>query len=241
MPVVFAYPQLFTIRGDLGKRYDFRYFKDRDGDDYELVTSPDTSVVIPAKPFSLVDRIPYLQKDGVTKFIVDFSFMDLKKQIYKRVMAAARDGVVLPDTGRFNWKDGFWNPEETATPRNADAGDRQADAGSPGKRPAGRPAGRVAGRASGAGRTEGTGRRTPGTGERATGPGRRGAARMEGQGERPTRSAPVRSGGSTPAARRKTTDRPASSGAGAAKTGRGGARNSNKSAPHGKRPGRSRE
>jgi U32 family peptidase len=134
MPVVFAYPQLFTIRGDLGKRYDFRYFKDRDGDDYELVSSPDTSVVVPAKPFSLVDRIPFLQKDGVTKFIVDFSFMDLKKQIYKRVMAAARDGVILPDTGRFNWKDGFWNPEETATPRNADAGDRQAETGGPGER-----------------------------------------------------------------------------------------------------------
>ncbi len=251
MPVVFAYPQLFTIRGDLGKRYGFRYFKDRDGDDYELVSSPDTSVVIPAKPFSLVDRIPFLQKDGVTKFLVDFSFMDLKKQIYKRVMAAARDGVVLPDTGRFNWKDGFWNPEETATPRNADAGDRQVEAGAPGEGTTARPAGRSANRMA----------------DRTAGPAWRGAPRApagrpalsknrnEGRtgGRSEGLNAPDRTGTSRGG---RPTGRPAT---GQAATGRdvprdkapksqssttgnqGGARNSNKSDPHGKRPGRSRE
>jgi putative protease len=113
MPMVFAYPPLFTIRADLGGKYDFRYIRDREGGDYELVTAPDGSVVIPAKPYSLVDRIPFMRRDGMNKFILDFSFMDLKKQVYKRVMAAARDAVVLQDTGRFNWKDGFWNPEES--------------------------------------------------------------------------------------------------------------------------------
>jgi hypothetical protein len=209
-------------------------------------------VVIPAKPFSLVDRIPYLQKDGVTKFIVDFSFMDLKKQIYKRVMAAARDGVVLPDTGRFNWKDGFWNPEEAATPRNADTGDRQAETDGPGGNATDRTAspgrrastagGRAASRSAGPGRA--AGRSTESTGRtegRTEGPGRRGVARSEGQGDRTSRTAPARSAGSKPAVKRTTADRPASGGTGTVKTGRGGARNSNKSDPHGKRPGRSRE
>ncbi len=124
-PTVFAYPQLFTIRADLGERFDLRFFRDREGDDYELVSSPDGSVVIPIKPFSLVDRIPFIKKDGATKFLLDFSFIDLKKQVYKRVMAAARDGVVLAESGRFNWKDGFWNPEEEKSPtRAADSGER---------------------------------------------------------------------------------------------------------------------
>ncbi|HRW23803.1 MAG TPA: U32 family peptidase [Spirochaetia bacterium] len=125
-PVVFAYPQLFTIRADLGERFDLRFFRDREGDEYELVSSPDGSVVIPLKPFSLVDRIPFIRKDGATKFLLDFSFIELRKQVYKRVVAAARDGLVLPDSGRFNWKDGFWNPEEERAPRSADSGDRGA-------------------------------------------------------------------------------------------------------------------
>jgi len=129
-PVVFAYPQLFTIRTDMGELFDLRFLRDRDGDEYELVSSPDGSVVIPIKPFSLVDRIPFLKKDGASKFILDFSFIDLKKQVYKRVLQAARDGVVLPDTGRFNWKEGFWNPEEEAV---------QTRASDSGARPAGRP------------------------------------------------------------------------------------------------------
>lgn len=128
-PTVFAYPQLFTVRSDLG-RYGFRFFADRDGGEYELVSDQTGSVVIPIEPFSLVDRIPYLKKDGVGRFALDFSFIDLKKQIYKRVMAAARDGIVLPNTGRFNWKEGFWQPDEAgpgAKPYgNADSGRRAA-------------------------------------------------------------------------------------------------------------------
>ncbi|HUW40476.1 MAG TPA: peptidase U32 family protein [Rectinemataceae bacterium] len=114
MPVVFAYPALFRIRADLGPKYDFRYFTDRDGESYELVTGEDYSVVIPSRPFSMVDRIPFLRKEGVGKFILDFSHVELTKQLYRQVMKAAEEGKVLPDTTRFNWKNGFWQPEENA-------------------------------------------------------------------------------------------------------------------------------
>ena len=112
MPVVFAYPALFRLRADLSNKYDFRFFSDRDKRYYELVSAGDRSVVIPAEPFSLVDRIPYLKKEGVGKFIVDFSFVSLTKSLYKQVMHAAEEGKILPETGRFNWKDGFWQAEE---------------------------------------------------------------------------------------------------------------------------------
>ena len=115
MPVVFAYPALFRIRANLGTKYDFRYFSDRDGETYELVPGQDYSVVIPSRPFSLVDRIPFLKKEGIGKFILDFSHVELTKQLYKQVMKAADEGRVLPDTSRFNWKNGFWQPEASAS------------------------------------------------------------------------------------------------------------------------------
>ena len=68
--------------------------------------------MIPAEPYSLVDRIPYLRKEGIGRFILDFSYVSLTKSLYKQAMRAAEEGKVLPETGRFNWKDGFWRPEE---------------------------------------------------------------------------------------------------------------------------------
>jgi putative protease len=116
MPIVFSYPALFRIRADLAREYDFRTFRDRDGSAYELSASGDGSVVTPMKPFSILDRIPFLQKDGVGKFILDFSSIKLTKPLYKQVMRAAIEGRLLPETGRFNWKEGFWMPEETNGP-----------------------------------------------------------------------------------------------------------------------------
>jgi putative protease len=116
MPIVFSYPALFRIRADLADVYDFRTFSDRDGSTYELSSSGEGSVVTPMKPFSIIDRIPFLQKDGFGKFILDFSSIKLTKTLYKQVMRAAAEGRLLPDTGRFNWKEGFWMPEETNGP-----------------------------------------------------------------------------------------------------------------------------
>lgn len=113
MPIVFAYPALFRLRTDLTRKYDFRFFSDRDGRYYELVSVGERSVVIPAEPYSLVDRVPFLRKEGVGKFILDFSYVSLTKALYKQVMKAAEEGRVLPDTSRFNWKDGFWQAEES--------------------------------------------------------------------------------------------------------------------------------
>jgi len=120
MPVVFSYPALFRIRADLAGVYDFTTFTDRDGSAYELNSLGDGSVVTPMKPFSLIDRIPFLQKDGINKFILDFSSIKLTKPLYKQVMRAADEGKLLPETGRFNWKEGFWQAEETNGPGGGD-------------------------------------------------------------------------------------------------------------------------
>ncbi len=113
MPILFSYPPLFTIRGNILERLSSDVILDRDGEAYELYADQDRSFVIPAKPFSLTDRTQFFKKDGFTRFLIDLSLTALKKPVYKRIMQAAVQGTVLPETGRFNWKDGFWQAEET--------------------------------------------------------------------------------------------------------------------------------
>lgn len=112
MPVVFSFPPLFRIRADLSRKYDFKRFRDREGMEYSLVGKGDYSTVTPLMPFSNVDRVPFLKKEGITKVILDFSQIELGKPLYKQVFKACDEGTVLPETGRFNWKQGFWYPDE---------------------------------------------------------------------------------------------------------------------------------
>ncbi len=130
MPLAFSFPPLFTIRSDLASEYKFRNFSDKEGTAYELVRDGTGSAVIPSRPLSLTDRVPFLQKDGYEKFLLDFGHMELAKPMYKQVFQAAREGIVLPETGRFNWKSGFWNPDEGSPARDDSKG-------GPGRRTAG--------------------------------------------------------------------------------------------------------
>ena len=122
MPLVFSFPPLFTIRSDLSSGYGFRNFSDKEGTAYELVRDGVGSAVVPSRPMSLTDRVPFLQKEGYEKFLLDFGHMELAKPMYKQVVQATREGIVLPETGRFNWKSGFWNPDETSSPRDGSKG-----------------------------------------------------------------------------------------------------------------------
>jgi putative protease len=116
LPVVFSYPALFRTRSALAARYDFTEFFDREDSHYSLSSAGEGSVVTPLQPFSIVDRIPAFQKEGIGKFILDFSRVRLHKPFYKQVMKAAEEGKPIPGTSRFNWKDGFWRGDEEAHP-----------------------------------------------------------------------------------------------------------------------------
>ncbi|GHV62410.1 peptidase U32 [Spirochaetia bacterium] len=108
---LFAYPALFRIRADLSKVYGFKDFSDSREEQFTLVSGPDGSIVYPEKPFSLVDKIPFLREAGFSRFILDFSGPPLKKTAYRDIVKAAKDTIPLPDISRFNWKDGFYQAE----------------------------------------------------------------------------------------------------------------------------------
>jgi putative protease len=127
---VFAFPALFRIRADLGSMYHFEDFAGSRGEAFRLVRSvPDRkpgepdgvssaagsgsdSLVYPDKPFSIVDKIPFLEKSGFRRFILDFSGPPLKKKDFKIIMTAVKNAAPLPGIVRFNWKDGFYSEEK---------------------------------------------------------------------------------------------------------------------------------
>ena len=109
---VFAWPPLFRIRADLGPVYGFNRFADNRDEHFSLITSPEGSLVLPEKPFSIIDKIPFLKEAGFSRFIIDLSGPALKKADYRDLIRAVQEGVPLPRTSRFNWKDGFFQPDE---------------------------------------------------------------------------------------------------------------------------------
>lgn len=109
---VFAYPALFRMRFRLPKDYTFTWFSDRQGGSFKALSTADGSFVMSETPFSLTDKRTQLAKGGFTRILVDLSRTHIERQEYRTVMDSIRKGTPLSDVSRFNWKDGFYDPDQ---------------------------------------------------------------------------------------------------------------------------------
>jgi putative protease len=105
---VFAYPALFRIRADLSGVYDFGRFSGGRGESFFLACASEGSQVLPERAFSIIDKIPFLEEAGFSRFIIDISGFSMKKNDYKDLMRSVGKAEPLSDASRFNWKDGFY-------------------------------------------------------------------------------------------------------------------------------------
>lgn len=105
---VFSYPTLFRIRMSLGDDYDFTYFCDKEGEEFRLARTPDGSFVTSELPFSILDKITELNKDGFSRFLIDFSKTQVTKNQLKNITASMQKGLPLPDSNRYNFQKGFF-------------------------------------------------------------------------------------------------------------------------------------
>ncbi len=112
MVTAYAYPALFHIRFAMPESYDFTYFSDKEGTEFKVLSTKDGSFVMPEAPFSIADKTDQLQKDGFKRILVDFSRTKVTKQEVKLVQSAMIKKQPVQDASRFNWKDGFYNPEK---------------------------------------------------------------------------------------------------------------------------------
>ncbi|MDE6705208.1 MAG: U32 family peptidase [Treponemataceae bacterium] len=107
----YAYPALFRMRFKLPKSYDFTYFTDKEEMEFKVNSTPDGSFVMPEAPFSIVDKIEMLDHEGFHRVLIDFSKTKVSRGELKLVKTAMLKKLPVPETSRFNWKDGFYSSE----------------------------------------------------------------------------------------------------------------------------------
>lgn len=108
---LFSYSPLFRMRFTLPKNYNFLYFSDKQGEAFRAFSTPSASFVLADKPFSIVDRYHALQHHQFSRFLLDFSHTTVDRRAYRFILQSLRNSVPLPDTVRFNWKEGFYDPQ----------------------------------------------------------------------------------------------------------------------------------
>jgi putative protease len=113
---LFAYPALFRMRFQLPESHDFTYFSDKTDGVFKALSNADGSFVLPEAPFSIVDMFGTLKSAGFSRFLLDLTKTQVRKGDFKQILTALRKGTPLPDTTRFNWKDGFYTDPKKRPP-----------------------------------------------------------------------------------------------------------------------------
>lgn len=109
---VFAYPALFRMRFKLPSDYDFTYFEDKEETLFKVNSTQDGSFVMPEQPFSILDKVSFITSSGFKKILIDFSKTKVTKSQIKAITTSMTKSQPLTDVSRFNWKDGFYNPQQ---------------------------------------------------------------------------------------------------------------------------------
>ena len=108
----YAYPALFRMRFKLPESYDFLYFMDKEESVFKVNSTEDGSVVMPEAPFSIVDKSEILNSAGFKRILLDFSRTKVSRQELKMVTSSMIKRQPVPESSRFNWKNGFYSPEK---------------------------------------------------------------------------------------------------------------------------------
>ena len=109
---VFAYPALFRMRFKLPQNYDFTYFSDKEESVFKVNSTKDGSFVMPEEPFAITDKVEFITQAGFKRILVDFSKTKVTRGQIKAITTSMSRGQPLSESSRFNWKDGFYSPQQ---------------------------------------------------------------------------------------------------------------------------------
>lgn len=146
---VFSYPQLFRMRFKLPSEYDFTYFSDKEGMGFKVLSGPDGACTMPELPFSLVDKMDSLKSKGWKRQLIDFSRTKVTKTDIRNLLSIIQSREPIKGASRFNWKDGFYDPEKMEAYQEANRARQNAMAGTKGgygKSKSGKPTNRSSGK-----------------------------------------------------------------------------------------------
>jgi putative protease len=130
---VFAYPALFRMRFKLPSDYDFTYFEDKEEKVFKVNSTADGSFVMPEEPFAITDKTDFITSSGFKRLLIDFSKTKVSRSQIKAITTSMVKGQPLPGVSRFNWKDGFYSPQQMEEYRlsNERAAERKANGRQP--------------------------------------------------------------------------------------------------------------
>ena len=100
------------MRFKLPADYDFTYFEDKEEKVFKVNSTADGSFVMPEEPFSIVDKAAYIKSSGFKKILIDFSKTKVTRGQIKAITSSMIKGQPLVGISRFNWKDGFYSPQQ---------------------------------------------------------------------------------------------------------------------------------
>jgi len=109
---IFAYPALFRMRFKLPEDYDFTYFEDKEKKVFKVNSTVDGSFVMPEEPFAITDKVNFIKQSGFTKVLIDFSKTKVTRNQIKTISTSMLKAQAIPECSRFNWKDGFYSPQQ---------------------------------------------------------------------------------------------------------------------------------
>ena len=118
---IFAYPTLFRMRFKLPSSYDFTFFSDKERTTFKVNSTPDGSFVMPEYPFSIIDKAESLKSKGWKRQLVDFSKTKVAKTDVRDLLTLLQTKGRIEGASRFNWKDGFYDPEKMEAYQAANA------------------------------------------------------------------------------------------------------------------------
>ena len=85
---------------------------------------------IKEEPFAITDKTDFITSAGFKRLLVDFSKTKVSRSQIKAITTSMVKGQILPGVSRFNWKDGFYSPQQMEEYRlsNERAAERKAAA-----------------------------------------------------------------------------------------------------------------
>ena len=91
------------------------------------------------EPFAITDKTDFITASGFKRLLIDFSKTRVSRSQIKAITTSMVKGQPLPGVSRFNWKDGFYSPQQMEEYRlsNERAAERKANAGAARKGPRG--------------------------------------------------------------------------------------------------------
>ena len=114
------------MRFKLPKDYDFTYFTDKEESVFKVNSTKDGSFVMPEEPFAITDKVNFITQSGFKRILIDFSKTKVTRGQIKAISNSITRGQPLPESSRFNWKDGFYSPQQLEEYKAANERKKQA-------------------------------------------------------------------------------------------------------------------